>query len=530
MPRVRVVCQQCATGLEREAPPRPAATTGLLPPLLTRCPKCRGVVLVDDPNLGHVVNGKWCLEERLGAGGMGTVYRAEDTSVGRPVAIKFLHAALLKDSEAVARFEQEARSMARIDHPNLVHLYAVERDGPVPCIVMKYVDGRRLSQVLREKKRLALPEVLALAVQIGGALSALHAQGFIHRDLKPGNVIVAPDGFATLLDFGLLRSMDTSLTRPGTILGTPHYMSPEQAAGSSALDGRSDLYALGVLTTELVCGQLPFAIEPTGDMIASRVTEDPRPPHLLHTSVPRPVSDVLMKAMARKPAERFPDVDAFLDALIDVAQVGPVGLPRRRAAEMKLVSGKAAAWPPVGPVLSIAQLEDLGLSQQDLSQVPDADVVSITDEDPVSLSPEEVTQAADFAAVRPLLDASQTTLPPVRAQREEDRTVPLVVPRHLTENQQTTPALKPVFARETTDPTGTPLPTDDLTRPPSAPRARSASRPTAPERGAPAADERTVAARASPAVGGPPRPMTLWAFVAVLALGVGAAIAWVVTR
>ena len=530
VPRVRVVCQQCATGLEREAPPRPPSTTGLLPPLLTRCPKCREVVLVDDPNLGHVVNGKWRLEERLGAGGMGTVYRAEDTSVGRAVAIKFLHAALLKDAEAVARFEQEARSMARIDHPNLVHLYAVERDGPVPCIVMKYVEGRRLSQVLREKKRLPLTEVLSLTVQIGGALSALHAQGFIHRDLKPGNVIVAADGFATLLDFGLLRPMNTSLTRPGTILGTPHYMSPEQAAGSSALDGRSDLYALGVLTTEFVCGQLPFAIEPASDMIASRVTEDPRPPHLLHSAVPRAVSDVLMRAMARKPADRFADVDAFLDALIDVSRAGPIGLPRRRAAEMKLVSGKVSAWPPVGPVLSIAQLEDLGLSQQELSQVPDADVVSITDEDPASLPPEEPTQAVDFAAPRPELDRSQTTLPPARSSQDDDRTVPLLVPQHLRENQRTTPALKPVFGQETTDPTATPLPSNDLTRPVGPSRGKGAARPTSSERTGPSPfpDVHTVPARAVPSTKA--RPVGLWATVAVLALVVGAALAWALTR
>ncbi len=113
--------------------------------------------------------------------------------------------------------------MARVDHPNLVHLYAVERDGAVPCIVMKYLAGRRLSAFLRDKRRMTLEEVLPLVVQIGGALSALHASGFIHRDLKPVNVMVASDGFATLLDFGLMRSMDTSKTRPGTILGTPHY-------------------------------------------------------------------------------------------------------------------------------------------------------------------------------------------------------------------------------------------------------------------------------------------------------------------
>lgn len=504
VPRVRVVCQRCNTGLEREVPVRPPRTApGLIQPLLTRCPKCREVVIVDDPNLGHVVNGKWKLEERLGSGGMGTVYRAEDLSVGRPVAVKFLHTALQKDADAVHRFEQESRNMARVDHPNLVHLYAVERDGTVPCIVMKYVEGRRLTTLFREKRRMALTEVLPLVVQIGSALSALHAKGLIHRDLKPGNVMVAPDGFATLLDFGLMRAMNTSMTRPGTILGTPHYMSPEQASGSTNLDGRSDLYSLAVLTTELLAGQLPFAIEPTGEMLASRVTEDPRPPHLLHSQITRPVSDVLLKAMSRKPDQRFADVDAFLDALIDAASVGPVGLPRRKPAELKLVSGKSPAWPPVAPVLSNAQLEDLGLSMQELSQVPDADVVSITDPEG-RLQPEDVTQATPMAELGAALDeisnpraTANLETPP---NRERDRTLPLATAAL----QTTTPALKRVNFKDSTDPT-----------------ARSLS-----EERTVLAPKRPVTKPAQPA----PRPVGLWVVLLGGALTLGALVAWLVTR
>lgn len=504
MPRVRVVCQRCNTGLERELPVRPPFTKpGLVPPLLTRCPKCREVVLVDDPNLGHVVNGKWKLEERLGSGGMGTVYRAEDLSVGRPVAVKFLHAALLKDPDSVHRFEQESRNMARVDHPNLVHLYAVERDGAVPCIVMKYIEGRRLTTVFREKRRLTLAEVLPLVVQIGGALSALHARGFIHRDLKPGNVMVASDGFATLLDFGLMRAMDTSMTRPGTILGTPHYMSPEQAAGSTNLDGRSDLYSLAVLTTELLAGQLPFAIEPTGEMLASRVTEDPRPPHLLNSQIPRGVSDVLMKAMSRKVGERFADVDAFLDALIDAASIGPVGLPRRKPAELKLVSGRAPVWPPVAPVLSSAQLEELGLSMQDLSQVPDAEVVSITDPEARGHQQvDEVTQATSVADLSGTLDEVSNPTP----RRDQERTLP-PAPSSL---QQTTPALKRVVSHaDQPDP-----------------RAKGA------KRDASVSDERTVLAPRRASSRGTPKtnPVGVWAVLLAAALGLGALAAWLVTR
>lgn len=481
-----------------------------------RCPTCREVVMLDDPNIGHVVNGKWKLEERLGSGGMGTVYRARDLSVGRQVGVKFLHAALLKEPEAVQRFEQESRNMAMVDHPNLVHLYAVERDGPIPCIVMKYVEGRRLSSLFRERRRMPLAEVLSLAVQVGGALSALHAQRFVHRDLKPGNVIVAPDGFATLLDVGLMRAMNTSTTRPGVVLGTPHYMSPEQASGSSNLDGRSDLYSLAVMTTELVAGQLPFAIEPTGEMLASRVSEDPRPPHLLSSQISRPVSDVLMKAMSRKPADRQPDVDAFLDALIDAAAVGPVGLPRRRPAELKLVSGKAPAWPPVAPVLSTAQLEDLGLSMQELAQVPDADVVSLTDPGGKPL-PEDPTQATAMPSLRLALGDSQQPLPVTAEGRQiGGETVPLKESSF----QQTVPALDRVpDAVETTDPHAQ-LQKLQHERTVVSQRAR-AHETTTPDR---------LRVRAATPEEDEPRPLWVWFVVLGLAVLLGAGVAWLVTR
>ncbi len=511
MPRVHVVCQRCGTGLQREVPVRaPRTGPGLLPPLLTRCPQCREVVMLDDPNLGHVVNGKWKLEERLGSGGMGTVYRARDLSVGRAVAVKFLHASLLKEPEAVQRFEQESRNMAQVDHPNLVHLYAVERDGAVPCIVMKYVEGRRLSTLFREKRRLPLAEVLPLVVQIGSALSALHAKGFIHRDLKPGNVIVAPDGFATVLDFGLMRAMNTSMTRPGVILGTPHYMSPEQASGSSNLDGRSDLYSLAVMTTELLAGQLPFAIEPTGEMLASRVTEDPRPPHLLSSQIAKPVSDVLMRAMSRKPADRQDDVDAFLDTLIDAAAVGPVGLPRRKPAELKLVSGKAPAWPPVAPVLTTAQLEDLGLSMQELSQVPDADVVSVTDSGRAP-PPDEKTQATNLPDLQAALGASAPSLPITKEHVAPEQTAPL----RSSEMQQTVPALERVPERnESTDPRGVAEERTKIARTRSGDatqldRARPSSKASRPP---------------------PDRPLWVWVVVLSVAVSLGATVAWLITQ
>ena len=201
----------------------------------------------EDAFIGRTVAGKWRIEKKLGAGGMGTVYLATDLSVDRPVALKFLLPALAAETEYRARFEQEARVMAKVDHPNLVTLYGVERDGEVPFLVMKYVAGRTLARLIKERGFLPLHEAMPLVKQLTAALTTLHSQGYIHRDFKPGNVIVSDDGHVTVLDFGLIRSrVDSGLTRPGMAIGSPFYMSPEQAIGEP-VDARSDLYTLGVV-------------------------------------------------------------------------------------------------------------------------------------------------------------------------------------------------------------------------------------------------------------------------------------------
>ncbi|MBE2253302.1 MAG: serine/threonine protein kinase, partial [Myxococcus sp.] len=319
---------------------------GPVQPKVMACPSCGRLLVADDPNVGRVVQGKWRLVRRLGQGGMGTVYLALETSVGREVALKFLHRHLAEREEYRTRFEQEARIMARVDHPNLAHLLSVERDGSVPFLVMKYVNGRPLSRLMKEQPVRSLAETLPLVVQMAAALSGLHQHGYVHRDLKPGNVMVADDGHVTLLDFGLTRTHDPNLTRPGIALGSPQYMSPEQVLAGS-LDGRSDLYALGLLTSELLVGRRPFPEDDTKVMLLQHLNEAPEPPHLANAQVPEAVSRVLLKALSKKAADRQPTVEAFVEELVTAAKVGTVQLPQRASAEAMLAN---VSRPPPEPM------------------------------------------------------------------------------------------------------------------------------------------------------------------------------------
>ncbi|MFP2932153.1 protein kinase domain-containing protein, partial [Pyxidicoccus sp. 3LG] len=207
---------------------------------------------------GDVLEGKWRLEELLGAGGMGQVYRARDLALDRSVAIKLLHDALCEDPESVARFEREARAMARLEHAHIAPIHAVGQEGGRPFIVMKHLEGMSLARYLRSLPGpLPLSEVLALARQLCAGLAFIHQRGCVHRDIKPGNIFLSPAGHATLLDFGILwERRGSEATGSGVRLGTPSYMAPEQARGEP-VDSRADLYSLGLVLLEVSTGLPP---------------------------------------------------------------------------------------------------------------------------------------------------------------------------------------------------------------------------------------------------------------------------------
>lgn len=270
----------------------------------------------DDPLIGRTIAGKWRVEKSLGSGGMGSVYLARDLSIDRPVALKFLQKVLAAQPEYRARFEHEARVMAKVDHPNLVTLYGVEREGDVPFLVMKFVTGRTLAKLIKDQGKLTLAEVMPLLTQVVSALTALHSQGYVHRDLKPGNIMVSDDGAVTLLDFGLIRTRGQDLTQPGMALGSPFYMSPEQAVGQ-AVDFRSDLYTLGVVLTELLTGKRPFAETDAHASLLAHLERPPMAAHELEPSVPKSVSRVLLQALEKRPEDRQRSATELLEQLTE---------------------------------------------------------------------------------------------------------------------------------------------------------------------------------------------------------------------
>jgi serine/threonine protein kinase len=271
-------------------------------------------VRVDD-----VLEGKWRLERKLGEGGMGTVYLAHDLQLDRKVAIKILASSLAGDSELVARFEREARLTASLEHPNIVPVYAVGEMQGRPFLVMKKLEGRTLAAYLRECGALPGDELLALMRQLCSGLDFIHARGFIHRDIKSGNIFIGPDGLATILDFGILRSSENAeaLTRTGMVMGTPQYMSPEQALGAKEIDHRADLYALAVLLFECLTGTLPFEAESELSLIQMQAHAPP--PDVIDRApwVPKPVAEVVKRALAKRPEDRYASAGELLVALED---------------------------------------------------------------------------------------------------------------------------------------------------------------------------------------------------------------------
>jgi tetratricopeptide (TPR) repeat protein len=273
--------------------------------------------------------GRYAIERELGHGGMATVYLAEDVRHHRQVALKVLHPELGAVLGA-ERFLREIGIAARLNHPHILPLHDsgaldLGLSRPVLFYAMPYVAGRSLRERLREELQLPIEEALDIARQVADALEHAHRQGVIHRDIKPENILLA-DGQAVLADFGIARALDVAagdrLTETGLAIGTPAYMSPEQSAGSMRLDGRSDIYALGCVLYEMLCGQPPF-LGPTPQAILARHAMDPVPSlRTLRPTVPRALAQVITQALAKVPADRFPTARAFADAL-DGAMIAP---------------------------------------------------------------------------------------------------------------------------------------------------------------------------------------------------------------
>lgn len=270
--------------------------------------------------LTQVLAPGYAVEAEIGRGGMGIVYRAKDTRLKRSVAIKLLPPELAYRDEIRSRFLREAEMAAQLSHPNIVPIYSVdEKDGCV-YFIMQFIDGETLAQRLATRGRLGIVEARAMLRQVADALAYAHARGVIHRDIKPDNIMLQrEDGRAMVTDFGIARAADdttgTRLTATGVAIGTPAYMSPEQCTGERAVDGRSDLYSLGVVTYAALVGTPPFAGSNTAALLVKHLTEIPRPIREIRHDVPDDLVAIINRLLQKNPADRFQDAASVVKAL-----------------------------------------------------------------------------------------------------------------------------------------------------------------------------------------------------------------------
>jgi serine/threonine protein kinase len=262
--------------------------------------------------------GRYVVLARIGKGGMGMVYRGLDEALDREVAVKTLTGGGNLDEESRRRFEVEAKAAARLQHPNIVTVFERGEDRGVPYIAMEMLPGVDLEALLRSGEVLPLAEKLDIVIQVARGLAYAHENGIVHRDIKPGNIRLLDDGTAKIVDFGIAKQEGTQLTRTGTMLGTVHYMSPEQVRGQK-LDGRSDVFSLGVILYELLAGRRPFKGEGVTDVLYRIVHEEPHPLDLssLGELYPR-LQEILARALAKETPQRYDTATRFADDLADV--------------------------------------------------------------------------------------------------------------------------------------------------------------------------------------------------------------------
>jgi beta-lactam-binding protein with PASTA domain len=262
---------------------------------------------------------RYRVTEKIGTGGMAEVYKAVDEVLGRTVAVKVLHPRYAGDASYAARFRQEAQAAANISSPNIVNMYDWGQDGDTYYIVMEYVRGRDLKDIIIDDGPLDSRKVADVGAQVAGALSAAHGYDVIHRDIKPQNIMVQPDGSAKVMDFGIARAGGTTMTQTGSVLGTAHYVSPEQAQGT-ALTPVSDLYSLGVVLYEAATGRTPFDADTPVAVALKQVNDTPVPPHVVNPSVSPDLEAIILKAMAKRPADRYATSAEMRSDLLAVAE------------------------------------------------------------------------------------------------------------------------------------------------------------------------------------------------------------------
>ncbi len=310
----------------------------------------------------RVLNGRYRLDEPIGEGGMAVVYRGYDLVLDRPVAIKVLRGQFAADASFLRRFEREAQAAARLSHPNIVSVYDVGRDDGTRYIVMEYVPGKTLKQLILEHAPFSLDEAIHIVRQVAAALDYAHQHGLVHRDIKPQNILVDERGFVKVTDFGIAKGLtDVSLTEAGFGMGTVHYVSPEQARGEPATPA-SDIYALGVVLYEMLTGRLPFDADNPIGLAMQHVHEAPPPPRQFNPNIPPAVEAIILRALAKDPRQRFPTAGALAQALTHWRQYvpGSTPAPPRGGMPPRVPAGRARARGTPPPAVPSSRAGDIG--------------------------------------------------------------------------------------------------------------------------------------------------------------------------
>lgn len=304
--------------------------------------------------IGRMFHDRYKITEKIGSGGMADVYKAEDTVLNRTVAIKLLHPQLAQEKDFIARFKREAQAAANLSHPGIVNIYDWGKEEESYFIAMEFLKGQTLKEIIREEGPLEPEKAVSIAAQVCAALDFAHRHDVIHRDIKPQNIIITSEGDVKVTDFGIARAGPSTITQTGSILGTAHYLSPEQAQGRH-VEAASDIYSLGVVLFEMLTGRLPFEGENPVTVAMKHVHEPPPKPSSLNPSVPEPLETITLKALSKHPETRYISAKEMKEDLTrftggqPVEAVAPAEektrvMPTRRRAKPKPPQPKKKHW------------------------------------------------------------------------------------------------------------------------------------------------------------------------------------------
>jgi serine/threonine-protein kinase len=398
------------------------------------------------------LQGRYTVTDILGRGGMGAVFLAEDVRLGRKVAIKVLRPELADEPGFLGRFEREARFSAQLDHPNIIPIYEVAREGTWHYFVMKYVAGKSLDELLAGKP-MPPDQARSILWQAACGLGHAHSRGVVHRDVKPSNIMIDPAGRVMITDFGISKALQatTQYTSTGQIVGTPKYVSPEQAQGIP-LDGRSDQYSLAVVAYQMLVGRLPLMAETVHVLLYKHIYETPVPAASVLPTVPPVISEAIQRALAKEPNERFPTMEEFATALwperpVRPGELEPVlrgndlhastpaaafGMTRKRRRRLALAAG-AVALVLLGVALATLTSRQAGPESASVivpsapsGDVPESTTVPDASIQPLPPPPSPAPAAQPAPAPEQPKDTVETPRPPVR--RKSSRPAPTVAP------------------------------------------------------------------------------------------------------